>query len=59
MINLAKYLKGSTTIGELENLPSSYIHTIYKQYTIMLKDPKLQEAQAGEEVMDEMQDMMQ
>lgn len=57
-MNLAKYLKGSTTIRELEEMPNSYIHTIYKQYVNMLQDEKAREAQASEEAMEEMTEAM-
>lgn len=57
-MNLAKYLKGSTTIRELEEMPNSYIHTIYKQYVNMLQDEKAREAHASEEAMEEMTEAM-
>lgn len=40
-------------------MPNRYIHTIYKEYVNMLNDPKLQEATAGEEVMDQLQETIQ
>ena len=55
MIALAKYLKGSVTIGELMNMPNRFIQCVYKEYTKFLNDPKLQEAAAVEEVNDALQ----
>lgn len=54
-MNLAKFLKGSTTIGELQNLPCSFIQTIYKEFVDSSKDPDKQQAMAG----DQMQDMLE
>ena len=54
LINLSKYLKGSITIGELENMPNRYVHAIYKQYVNFLNSAEEQKAAAMEEVMDEM-----
>ena len=47
-MNLAKFLKGSTTIGELQNLPCSFIQTIYKEFVDSSKDPDKQQAMAGD-----------
>lgn len=43
---------------ELEAMPNHYSHTIYKQYIEMLKDAEKQQAQAAEEMQDEMEDAM-
>ena len=57
-MNLAKFLKGCTTIGELMDMPNKYIHTLYKNYvTTIMDDNKskaVAEEQAAEEVMDAM-----
>lgn len=49
-------MKGHTSFAELENMPSRYIHTIYKQYTIFLKDQDAQKAAAAEDMMEEIED---
>ena len=57
-MNLAKFLKGSTTIGELMQMPVRYLEVMYKQFFEVENDPKLKEAvaneQAGEEIMETM-----
>ena len=57
-MNLTKFLKGCTTMGELENMPNSYSHTIFKQYTEMLKSKEAQEAVQGEEIVEDIEDNM-
>lgn len=37
-------------------MPSRYVQSIYKQYTIFLKDPKAQQAAAAEDMMEELED---
>ena len=37
-MNITKFIKGCTTVGELENMPNSYIHTIYKEYLLTQLD---------------------
>lgn len=46
-------MKGCTTIRELEELPNSYSHTMYKNYVDMVTSQKDADAQAEEEVMEE------
>ena len=58
MINLVKYMKGCTSIRELEELPNSYTHTIYKNYVDMVTSQKDADAQAEEEVMEEITESM-
>ena len=60
MINLVKYMKGCTSIRELEELPNSYTHTIYKNYVDMVTSQKDEDAdaQAEEEVMEEITESM-
>jgi hypothetical protein len=53
---LSKFLKGNVTISELENMPNRYIQSIYKQYTLFLKDQKAQESMAAEDMMEELED---
>jgi hypothetical protein len=54
MINLAKYLKGCTTLTELSEMPARYIHIIYKDYVDMLKDESKRKAHQSENAMDEL-----
>ena len=58
LINLAKYLKGSTTLTELDEMPVYMIHTIYKEYVNFLQDQEKQDQHASEEVMDELEDQL-
>ena len=58
MTNLVKYMKGCTSIRELEELPNSYTHTIYKNYVDMVTSQKDADAQAEEEVMEEITESM-
>lgn len=51
-MNLTKFMKGATTISELENLPNTYIQTIYKEYTEFMRDSKAQEGRQAEEVVE-------
>jgi hypothetical protein len=57
-MNLTKFLKGTITIGELEQLPNKYIQVLFKQYTKILLNPKAQEAYAQEQMADEIKDQM-
>lgn len=57
-MNLAKFLKGCTTIGELVNMPNRFIHGIYKQYVDMLKDKEKSENNAAEQVEDEIEEAL-
>ena len=50
MIALARFLKGSTTIGELMNLPNSFVQYVYKEFIKFSNDPERQKAAAAEEV---------
>lgn len=49
-MNLSKFMKGATTISELENLPNSYIQTIYKEFTEFSRDTKAQEGAQAEQM---------
>ena len=51
-------MKGCTSIRELEELPNSYTHTIYKNYVDMVTSQKDADAQAEEEVMEEITESM-
>ena len=57
-MRLDKFLKGSTTVGELENMPYKFINTVYKMYLDTLRDQKKKQALAAEETMDELEDAM-
>lgn len=41
---------------EINDMPVRYIQTIYKQYTIFLKDKQAQENAAAEDVLEELED---
>ena len=56
MIGLAKFMKGSTTIGELENMPNTCIHAVYKMYIEFTKNMDAQKASAAEDMMETMED---
>lgn len=58
MIGLAKFLKGSTTIGELENMSNKFIHTLYKMYIDTMRDQKKAEGVASEQMVDELEDAL-
>ena len=57
-MNLSKFLKGSNTIGELQNLPCSFLQTIYKEFVDSAKDPNAQKAMAGEQMQDMLEEAM-
>lgn len=57
-MNLAKFLKGTTTINELQNQPNRFIQVVYKEYVETLKDKSKSEVQAAEEVEEQMEEMM-
>lgn len=50
MINLSKYLKGTITIRELENMPNRYIQCIYKEFVNTLSKPDAEKAMAAEQL---------
>ena len=58
MMNLSKFLKGTTTIKELEDYPNRYIQVIYKEYVNTLKDKSKSEAVAAEEMEEQMEEVM-
>ena len=49
-------LKGRISIGELENLPNRYIQVIYKEYVETIKSRDRQDAVAGEEMEEQIED---
>lgn len=57
-MNVVRFVKGCTTIKELEELPSRYLHVLYKEYLLVQFDDKLkkahEESSAVEEIVDEM-----
>ena len=58
MMNLAKFLKGTTTIGELESHSNRFIQVIYKEYVETLKDKSKSDAMAAEEAGEQMEELM-
>lgn len=58
MIGLAKFMKGSTSLTELENMPNRFIQTLWKLYVDTMRDDKKKEAMESEQMMDEMTDAM-
>jgi hypothetical protein len=56
LINLSHVLKGRISIGELENLPNRYIQVVYKEYVETLKNRDKQDAAAGEELEEQLED---
>ena len=50
MINLSKYLKGTITIRELEQLPNRYIQCIYKEFVTTISKPDAEKAMAAEQL---------
>lgn len=57
-MNLAKFLKGCTTIRELMDMPNRYSHTLYKQYVTTIIDSDKSQALAKEEANDALIDEM-
>jgi hypothetical protein len=57
-MNLSKFIKGTTTIGELENLPNRYIQVIYKEYVETLKNEEKSKAKAAEEISEQIEEDM-
>lgn len=55
-MNLAKFLKGSTTIGELMNMPNIYLHTIYKEYVDSITSKEGRKQIEVEQVEDEIEE---
>lgn len=58
MMNIAKFLKGTTTINELMNMPARYIHTMYKEYTTAMSQPNGAQNLANQEINDEIEEAM-
>lgn len=58
MMNIARFLKGTITFRELENLPNRYIHTFYHEYVDMLKDEAKKKNKESEDVSDEIEDKL-
>lgn len=55
MIALARFLKGSTSVGELMNMPNRFLQVLYKEYLNFMNDPERQKAAAAEEVTEALQ----
>ena len=49
-------MKGIITIGELENLPNRYINVIYKEYFETMRNKDKQEALAGAEMEEQLEE---
>ena len=56
MIGLAKFMKGSTTLTELENMPNKCIQALWKLYVDTMRDDKKKEAMQSEESLEEIAD---
>lgn len=56
-MSISRFLKGTTTMVELENMPSWKSHTLYKEYTEFLKDEEAQQARQQEEMADNIEDV--
>lgn len=58
MMNIAKFLKGTITIPQLENVSNRSLQIYYREYYKMVTDPKLTEQfakeQAGEQLIEAM-----
>ena len=57
-MNLAKFLKGTTTIKELESMPVSHIHVIYREYFNTMRDPNRRKENAEEQIQDQIEEEM-
>jgi hypothetical protein len=55
---LSHVLKGRISIGELENLPNRYIQVVYKEYVETIRNKDKQDAAAGEEMEDQLEDAL-
>ena len=57
-MNIAKFLKGTISIPELENVPNRSLQIYYNEYYKMVTDPKLSkqfaEEEAGERLVEAM-----
>lgn len=56
LIVISRFLKGCTSIHELDNLPARYIQAIYNQYSIFAKSQEAQQAAASEDIVEELED---
>ena len=57
-MNITKFIKGCTTVGELEKMPNSYFHTIYKEYLVTQLDAAKKKASEEEAAAEEMIESM-
>lgn len=57
-MNIAKFLKGIVSIGELEDLPNHYSHTFYKEYFDTMTDPEKQKAYSAESMAEGISEIM-
>lgn len=49
-------MKGCTTIRELMDMPNAFTHTLFREYTLTMKDESKREAAEGEVMADELED---
>lgn len=57
-MNLSKFMKGTMTVPELEQLPNRYIQTIYKEYYKTMQSEEAAEDYAKEQAAEEMIESM-
>ena len=55
-MNLVKFMKGCTTIEEIQRLPNRFVHSIYHEYVNMMKDEEARKAHEEEQAMEEIED---
>jgi hypothetical protein len=55
---LARFLKGSTTIGELRTMPAHWLSTLFKIQFEQMKTKDGEEAVVSEQAMEEIEDTM-
>ena len=56
LIIISRFLKGNTSIRELDELPARYLHAIFKQYHLFSKNQEAQQAAAAEDMVEELED---
>ena len=57
-MNITKFIKGCTTVGEWENMCNSYIYTIYIDYLLTKLDAAKKKASEEEAATEEMIESM-
>lgn len=56
-MNVSRFLKGTTTMVELENMPNWKSHTLFKEYTEFMNNEEAQQARQQEEMADNIEDV--